>query len=150
MIFEKSDPGMIFDGKPLSLGLPSKSLSGQWGQNGEEARQLRETSGAKVYAISLFTICYAIISITINPIFHWRRVGKPLFKGSVPHKGRHRATNIRRLAAVDASPRHASKQFRGLFSGGGDARDETPHPKAAEPLERTFCQGSIVARHILE
>lgn len=40
MIFEKSDPGMIFDGKPLSLGLPSKSLSDQWGQNGAEARQL--------------------------------------------------------------------------------------------------------------
>lgn len=94
MIFEKSDPGMIFDGKPLSLGLPSKSFSDQWGQNGAEARQPRETSGAQVYAISLFTISYAIISIAFRSLFHWRRVGKTLFKGSVPHKGRHRATNI--------------------------------------------------------
>lgn len=61
MIFEKSDPGMFFDGKPLSLGLPSRSLSGQWGQNGAEARQPRETHGVKVYIISLFTISYAII-----------------------------------------------------------------------------------------
>lgn len=94
MIFEKSDPGMIFDGKPLSLGLSSKSLSDQWGQNGAEARQLRETPGAKVYVISLFTICYAIISIAIRSLSHWRRVGKPLFKGSIPHKGGDRATNI--------------------------------------------------------
>lgn len=98
MIFEKSDPGMFFDGKPLSLGLPSRSLSGQWGHNGAEARQPHETPRVKAYAISLFTICYAIISIAIRSLFHWRRVGKPLFKGSVPHKGRHRATNIRRLA----------------------------------------------------
>lgn len=135
MIFEKSDPGMNFDGKPLSLRLPSKSLSGQWGQNGAKARQSRETSGAQFYAISLFTICYAIISIAIRSLSHWRRVGKPLFKGSVPHKGKYRSTNIRRLAAVDASPRHASKQFRGLFLG-GDARNKTPHPKAAEPLKK--------------
>lgn len=94
MIFEKSDPGMFFDGKPLSLGLPSRSLSGQWGHNGAEARQPHETPRVKAYAISLFTICYAIISIAIRSLFHWRRVGKPLFKGSVPHKGRHRATNI--------------------------------------------------------
>lgn len=98
MIFEKSDPGMFFDGKPLSLGLPSRSLSGQRGQNGEEARHPRETPGVQAYVISLFRICYAIISIAIRSLFHWRRVGKPLFKGSDPHNGRHRATNIRRLA----------------------------------------------------
>lgn len=69
MIFEKSDPGMFFDGKPLLLELPSKSLSGQWGQNGAEARQPRETPGVNVYAISLFTICYTIIPITIHPPF---------------------------------------------------------------------------------
>ena len=80
MIFEKSDPGMIFDGKPLSLGLPSKSLSDQWGQNGAEARQPRETSGVQVYAISLFTICYAIISIAIRSLFHWRRVAAAAFQ----------------------------------------------------------------------
>ena len=80
MIFEKSDPGMIFDGKPLSLGLPSRSLSGQRGQNGEEARQLRETSGAQVYAISLFTICYAIISIAIRSLSHWKRVAVAAFQ----------------------------------------------------------------------
>ena len=81
MIFEKSDPGMFFDGKPLSLGLPSKSLSDQWGQNGAEARQLRETPGVKVYTISLFTICYAIISIAIRSLFHWRRVAVAAIQG---------------------------------------------------------------------
>ena len=146
MNFEKSDPGMIFDGKPLSLGLPSKSLSDQWGQNGAEARQPRGTPRAQIYVISLFTICYAIISIAIHSLFHWRRVGKPLFKGSVPHKGRHRATNIRRLAAVDASPRHASKQFRGLFFWG--ATPGTKRPSQSYRTTEKKCQGSIVARHI--
>lgn len=81
MIFEKSDPGMIFDGKPLSLGLPSKSLSDQWGQNGAEARQPRETSGVQVYAISLFTICYAIISIAIRSLFPLDDGGEAAFQG---------------------------------------------------------------------
>lgn len=80
MIFEKSDPGMIFDERPLSLGLPSKSFSGQWGQNGAEARQLRETPGAKVYVISLVRICYAIISIAIRSLFHWRMVAVAAFQ----------------------------------------------------------------------
>lgn len=80
MIFEKSDPGMIFDGKPLSSGLASKSLSGQWGQNGAEARQLRETPGVQVYVISLFTICYAIIPIAICSLFHWRMVAAAAFQ----------------------------------------------------------------------
>ena len=81
MIFEKSDPGMIFDGKPLSLGLPSKSLSDQWGQNGAEARQPRETPGVNVYAISLFTICYTIIPITIHPPFPLDEGGEAAFQG---------------------------------------------------------------------
>lgn len=152
MIFEKSDPGMFFDGKPLSLGLPSRSLSGQWGQNGVEARQLRETSGSQVYAISLFTICYAIISIAIRSLFHWRRVGKPLFKGSVPHKGRDRATNIRRLAAVDASPRHTSKQFRGLFSGGRRPGQNAPSQRyrtTGKNLLPGFYSGSAHFRIVL-
>lgn len=80
MIFEKSDPGMFFDGKPLSLGLPSRSLSGQRGQNGEEARHPRETPGVKAYVISLFRICYAIISIAIRSLSHWKRVAAAAFQ----------------------------------------------------------------------
>ena len=150
MIFEKSDPGMIFDGKPLSLGLPSKSLSDQWGQNGAEARQLRETPGVNVYAISLLTICYTIIPITIHPLFHWRRVGKPLFKGSVPHEGRHRATNIRRLALW--TPLQGMRlNNSGEYFFGGDARDKTPPPKITEPLKKMpgFYSGSTHFRIVL-
>lgn len=147
MIFEKSDPGMIFDGKPLSLGLPSKSLSGQRGQNGAEACYPRETPGVRIYAISLLTICYTIIPITIHPLFHWRRVGKPLFKGSVPHNGRHRATNIRRLALwtpVQGMRLNNSGDFFGGRRPGQNA------PSQSYRTTEKKCQGSIVARHILE
>ena len=69
------------------------------------------------------------------PFFHWMMVGKPLFKGSVPHKGRHRATNIRRLALW--TPVQGMRlNNSGDYFFGGDARDKTPPPKDTEPLKK--------------